>query len=437
MRSATRIVGLLLLCLDADTISIAGTEKTLTVQEAVATALTQHPTMRIGATAVEAAQARVRQEIAGYLPRGAYTYVLTRQQRSLTQAVGGIQAGEGQQRTISQVFNFHSTNFSMSQLLFDFGRTLDAIRAASASVDANIADLETTRQTVIINTKQAYYGLLSSQQLLGVAEETLRQNQKHLEDAQARFEVGIAPRFDVTQAKVQISTAELDLVTARNNVALGQETLRTAMGMTDFTDFVLVDAPEHQPVAINDAEILQHAYRQRSELQSVQAQQQAATQRVSFLQKGLLPSLTGDAQYNWTGRKPPLQDGWILGVTLTVPLFDSILTVAEVSEAQATLQGLAAQEEDLRLQVALDVRRSVLELRRAEQSIRVSEQTVISARENLDLAEGRYTAGVGNIIEVTDAQVSFSSARANSIQAIYSYKTALAQLERALGKSLD
>jgi outer membrane protein TolC len=437
MRSATRIVGLLLLCFYADTISIAGTEKTLTVQEAVTTALTHHPTVRIGATAVEAAQARVRQQIAGYLPRGAYTYVLTRQQRSLTQAVGGIQAGEGQQRTISQVFNFHSTNFSMSQLLFDFGRTLDAIRAASASVNANIADLETTRQTVIINTKQAYYGLLSSQQLLGVAEETLRQNQKHLEDAQARFEVGIAPRFDVTQAQVQVSTAELDLVTARNNVALGQETLRTTMGVTDFTDFVLVDAPEHQPVAINDAEILQQAYRQRSELQSVQAQQQAATQRVSSLQKGLLPSLTGDAQYNWTGRKPPLQDGWILGVTLTVPLFDSILTVAQVSEAQATLQSLEAQEEDLRLQVALDVRRSMLELRRAEQSIRVSEQTVISARENLDLAEGRYTAGVGNIIEVTDAQVSFSSARANSIQAIYSYKTALAQLERALGKGLD
>jgi outer membrane protein TolC len=236
---------------------------------------------------------------------------------------------------------------------------------------------------------------------------------------------------------VQVSTAELDLVTARNNVALGQETLRTAMGVTDLPDFVLVDVPEHRPVVISDAEILQQAYRLRPELQSIQAQQAAAAQRVSSLQKQLLPSLSGNAQYNWTGREPPLQDGWILGVSLTVPLFDNILTVAEVGEAQATLRGLAAQEEDLRLQVALDVRRSTLELHRAEQSIRVSEQTVISARENLALAEGRYTAGVGNIIEVTDAQVSFSSARANSIQAVYSYKTALAQLERALGKSLD
>ena len=437
MRSVTQVVGVLVLCCYADTTSIAETEKTLTVQEAVATALTHHPTVRIGVTAVDAAQARVRQQIAGYLPRGAYTYAVTRQQRPLTSAVGGVQIGGGQQRAVSQIFNFHSTNFSMSQLLFDFGRTLNAIRSASASVDASTADLETTRQTVIVNTKQAYYGLLSSQQLLGVAEETVRQNQQHLADAQARFEVGIAPRFDVTQAQVQVSTAELDLVTARNNVALGQETLRTTMGVTDFTDFVLVDTPAHQPVAIDDTEILHQAYRLRPELHSIQAQQQAATQRVSSLQKQMLPSLSGNAQYNWTGRTPPFQDGWIIGATLTVPLFDDILTVAQVSEAQATLQGLEAQEEDLRQQVVLDVRRSVLEVRRAEQSIRLSEQTVIRARENLELAEGRYSAGVGNIIEVTDAQVSFSSARANRIQAVYSYKIALAQLERALGKSLD
>ncbi len=436
MRSITWIIGLVLCCYAST--SFAETTKTLTVQEAVETALTHHPTVRIGTTSVEAAQARVRQEISGYLPRGAYTYSLSRQQRPVTSAIGGVQiGGGGQQQTVSQIFNFHSTNFSMSQLLFNFGRTLDAIRAASASVDASAADLETTRQTVIVNTKQAYYGLLSSQQLLGVAEETVRRNQKHLEDAQARHEVGIAPRFDVTQAQVQVSTAELDVVTARNNVALGQETLRTAMGLRDFADFVLVDAPAHQPVALDDAEIVQQAYRSRPELHSLQAQQQAATQRVSSLRKQMLPSISGNAQYNWTGRAHPLPEGWIIGATLTVPLFDDILTVAQVGEAQATLRGLEAQEEDLRQQVTLDVRRAMLEMRRAEQSIRLSEQIVIQARENLELAEGRYSAGVGNIIEVTDAQVSFSSARANRIQAVYSYKTALAQLERALGKRLD
>jgi outer membrane protein len=83
------------------------------------------------------------------------------------------------------------------------------------------------------------------------------------------------------------------------------------------------------------------------------------------------------------------------------------------------------------------VRRSLLELRRADESIRVSEQTEVEARENLVLAEGRYQTGVGNIIEVTDAQTSLTSARANTIQALHNSRIALAQLEKAVGRNLE
>jgi outer membrane protein len=424
-------------CWGARTAAFAGMP--LTLHEAVATALTHHPTIDVGKAEIVAAQQRVRQQEAGYLPRGAYTYSFTRQQKPVTTAVGGIQIEDGQQqqRSLSQIFNFHSTNVSLSQMLFDFGRTLDAIQSASAAVEASTADLETTRQAIIFNTKQAYYGLLSSQHLQRVAEETVRQNQKHLEDAQARFEVGIAPRFDVTQARVQVSNAELNLVTARNNVALGHETLRTAMGITDATDFIPIDTFDRQPLSVNEVDILRQAYANRPELHSMWAQQKATTERVSELQKQYLPSVTGNAQYNWTGREYPLPEGWVVGVILTVPLFDSILTTAQVGEAYANQQRLIAEEKDLRQQITLEVRRSFLDLRRANESIRVSEQTEVQARENLALAEGRYQAGVGNIIEVTDAQTSMTSARASTIQALYDFKTALAQLERAVGRNLE
>jgi outer membrane protein TolC len=411
-------------------------DTTLTLQEAVDTALAQHPTLRVGQATVEAAQQRVHQQIAGYLPRGGYFYNYTRKQQAVTAAVGGVQAGQ-QARATSQLFNFNSTNFSMSQLLFDFGRTLDSIRAAIASVEASTADLETTRQTVIFNTKQAYYSVLASQRLLQVADETVQQNQKHLEEAQARFEVGLAPRFDVTQAQVQLSNAQLNQVTARNNVALARETLRTAMGITGPFLFTLVDILERGTLTVNDEALVAQAYAHRPELQSLQAQQRATAEQVSALRKQYLPSVSGTAQYNWTGREYPLQQGWLWGVTLTVPLFDDILTTGQVGEAQANLRGLQAQEEDLRQQIALEVRQSFLTLRQAEESIRVSEQTVVQARENLDIAEGRYAAGVGNIIELTDAQVSLTSAEANNIQALATYKTAVAQLEKALNQPLE
>ncbi len=413
------------------------TDTTLTLQEAVDTALAQHPTLRVGQATIEAAQQRVHQQIAGYLPRGGYSYNYTRKQQAVSAAVGGVQAGQQQQVTTSQLFHFNSTNFSMSQLLFDFGRTLDSIRAALASVEASTADLETTRQTVILNTKQAYYSVLAGQRLLQVADETVQQNQKHLEEAQARFDVGLAPRFDVTQAQVQLSNAVLNQLTARNNVALARETLRTAMGVTGPFLFTLVDTLERGALTVNDEALVAQAYANRPELRSIQAQQRATTEQVSALQKQYLPSVTGTAQYNWTGREYPLQQGWLWGVTLTVPLFDDILTTGQVGEAQANLRGLQAQEDNLRQQIALEVRQSFLTLRQAEESIRVSEQTSVQARENLDIAEGRYAAGVGNIIELTDAQVSLTSAQANTIQALATYKTAVAQLEQAINQPLE
>jgi outer membrane protein len=213
--------------------------------------------------------------------------------------------------------------------------------------------------------------------------------------------------------------------------------LRTAMGIPEAPDFLLIDTFDRKSLSVNENDILRQAYASRPELHSVWAQQKAAAERVSELQKYYFPSVTGNAQYNWTGREYPLQEGWVVGVVLTVPLFDSILTTAQVGEARANQQRLTAEEENLRQQITLEVRRSLLELRRADESIRVSEQTEVEARENLVLAEGRYQTGVGNIIEVTDAQTSLTSARANTIQALHNSRIALAQLEKAVGRNLE
>jgi outer membrane protein TolC len=199
----------------------------------------------------------------------------------------------------------------------------------------------------------------------------------------------------------------------------------------------LVDALEQQPVPLNDEDIMPVAYANRPELRSLHAQQRAVAARASSLRKQYLPLLSANTQYNWTGREYPLQEGWHMGLSLSVPLFDSILTTAQVSEAQANLQGLDAQEDDLRQRITLEVRSSLLELRRADESIRVSQEIEAQASENLALAEGRYQIGVGNITELTDAQAAVTTARASIIQSLYTFKTALAQLEKAIGGSID
>ena len=135
-------------------------------------------------------------------------------------------------------------------MLFDFGRNLDAIQSAQALRDSLAADAETQRETIVRDVKQAYFDLLAARRLRGVAEETLRSNQRQLDQARGRYEVGFATKLDVTRSEVLVANTELDLLTARNSVLVAEQTLRHAMGLTEPLDFELVDMLEATPVEI-------------------------------------------------------------------------------------------------------------------------------------------------------------------------------------------
>ena len=100
------------------------------------------------------------------------------------------------------------------------------------------------------------------------------------------------------------------------------------------------------------------------------------------------------------------------------------------------MSNLKFNEDVLRQNIALEVRQAVLNVQQAAESIRVAEKGLQQARENMDLADGRYKTGVGNIIELTDAQTSLTTAEASHVQALYSYQTAVAAVEKATAQQL-
>jgi len=404
-----------------------------TLAECIAMAEQQHPSLKAASASVDAGHARVYQALSNYLPQINALYTANRRQSSAAVRTGSQTTGVG---TESVTYNFYNTGVSFTQMLFDFGQTLNSIRSAQASEQSLEADRMTTLETVVLNVKQAYFNVLATRRLLAVADETVRQNQKHLEQAQGRFNVGLAAKYDVTQAQVQLANAELNQVTARNNVAVARETLRNAIGLTSPLDFDIVDTFDVHHVSITEDEALSAAYDNRPELQSLRAQQRAAAEQIASLQKNYLPNLTGNGNYQWSGSDYPLQSNWNIGAAVNFSIFNGGLTTAQVAEQKANLANLKYSEDVLRQNIALEVRQDVLNLAQAAESIRVAEKALQQAQENLDLAEGRYKTGVGNIIELTDAQASLTSAQASHVQALYTYKTTVAALEKATARQL-
>jgi len=207
-------------------------------------------------------------------------------------------------------------------------------------------------------------------------------------------------------------------------------------------DLALAEGPTRKTLA----ECIAIALAQQPTRKAASASVQAARERVWESTAAYLPqvgasysatrrhasngSLTGS---NFGGARAATFNFYSTGVALSqvlfdfgqnLSLFDGGLTTAQVGEAKANLQNLQANEEVTRQNITLDVRQAV-------ESIRVADKGLQQARENLEIAEGRYRTGVGNIIELTDAQTSLTSAEASRVQAVVNYRTALASLERA------
>ena len=174
---------------------------------------------------------------------------------------------------------------------------------------------------------------------------------------------------------------------------------------------------------------------------------EAAKSLIRAEEANYLPTLSANGAYNWVngtsdmGQIPGFQgtfqgdlsNSWNAGVTLSLPLFQGNFTRGRVSEARANLIVVQAQRESTKQSILLEVNQSYADMESARVRIGVMESSLQKARESLELSLGRYQAGIGPYIEVTDAQLSEVQAETDYVQAQYDYQLSAARLQKAMG----
>ncbi len=406
-----------------------GQNAPLSVEDCVGIALENQPSVIAGREAVFASQSRVGQAGANYYPQVDLTAGYSRTHATPSSSRPSI--------TANQDFELYSGSIGLRQNIFDFGKTTAGVRVQELNTDAFGGDLRNTLVQTVFNVKQAYYGLLLSKKNAEVARETVAQFEQHLLQARGFFETGAKPRFDVTKAEVDLSNAKVNLIRAENAVDIAMAGLKNAMGVPRAPDFEIVDSLAFDKYEITLEEAVSRAFRSRPDLKSAVARRRAAEESVALSKKDYYPELAGNGAYNWSGREFPLEEGWNAGVTLSLPLFSGFLTKYQVQESKANLKIAEANESGVRQNLVFEVEQAYLNIKEAEKRVPAAELAVRQAVENLELANGRYSAGVGSPLEVTDATVALINARTAYIQALSDYRVAQASLERAMGETVD
>jgi len=414
-------VCLIFLIVDADAMDGNGAidikkGELLTLQRCIEIALKRHPSIIASRSNKMAAESRVGQAISGYYPQ--------------------IELNTGYNRlhTSRDTIDQYSNSIILRQNIYDFGRTRTSTRIQRFNVDSSEAEIENITIQIIFNVKQAYYNLIKAKRNRDVSAEIVRQFEEHLLQAKGFYEAGTRPRYDVTQAEVNLSNARVNLIRAENNVRLALAALNNAMGVTDSSEYDIEDDLFYNKYEVTFDDALSVALRSRPDLRSLISRRRAAEESLELARRNYYPTLSGSVTYGWSGSSFPLEREWNLGASLSFPVFSGFLTRYQVSEAEANLNAIKADEELLRQKIFLDLQQTYLNLREAEERIPATELAVRQATENLEIARGRYEAGVGSPIEVTDAEVSYANAKASYIQALTDYRIAIADLERAIGK---
>ena len=395
--------------------------------------LQRHPSIVAAKNTALATESLIGQAQSNYYPQITWTSGYSRISSVTSQSLGTVTIASV--TTGTAPFDQWTNSATLSQNIYDFGRTPTQVKISRLNFDSSRSDLENVIEQVIQGVKQTYFGVLQAKRNREVAQDTVKQFQQHLDQAKGFYEVGTKPKFDVIKAEVDLSTAKLNLIKAENAVRIAMVNLNNAMGVPNAPEYVLEDNLSSRKYEVTLEEALSRAFENRPDLLSVIAKKQSAEGSVDLANANYYPFITGNALYSWAGgRIDELDHGWTVGATLTVPIFSGFLTKYQVAQAKANLDVLRANEESVRQTVTLDVQQAYLNLKQAEESIPTAELGVQQAQENMDIANGRYAAGVGSPIEVTDAEVSLVNAKTAYIQALYDYKVAQANLEKAMGK---
>ncbi|HOW56701.1 MAG TPA: TolC family protein, partial [Smithellaceae bacterium] len=397
-------------------------DDTLDLKRCLDIAIHNHPNINSAANTIRIIESREGQAKANYYPQ---LYLSSGYSR-IGPATASLIRG-------TDPYDYYTGSINLNQTIFDFGKTATQVEIQRFNITSAKADFSDIINSIILNVKKAYYGLLQARRNADVALETVKQFQQHLERAKGFFEIGTKPKFDVTKAQVDLSNAKINLLKAQNAARISAITLKNTMGMPDAPDFNLQDNLSATFTEIKFTEALSLAYQNRPDLASVIAKREAAERNINLAGKGYFPVLSGTAGYGLSGSDFPLDRGWNAGATLTFPLFSGFSTKYQVAEARANLQVLKSNEELLRQSIISDVQQAYANLQEAKDEIAVAELIVVQAQDNYDLAQGRYATGVGNPIEITDALVSLNNAKYALNAALYGFKIAEATLQKTIG----
>jgi len=415
---------------------VAAEDKPLSLADCYRLAEQNQPDLATAEAEVHVAEAHLKERRSPYFPHLSFGASHNQQTYNYSPTPGTSPTIAGLQYNGERWSNspYYYTGLNFNQNIYDFGLTRGSVERGKAELAQAQENRDRVHQETLLNVRNGYFSVLAAQALVQVRQTTVRDQSKHLDQINAFFQVGRVPKIDVTRQEVQLANAQLDLVQEQSDLTVAQAALATAMGLPVKNTYALVDV-------LNAAEALDAVDGYLSEARTLRPDLQALRQAINAAEGDIVaarsnfkPRLNFSSFADLQNLKFPLIWNVGFGESLLQPLLTGGYNRAYLNETEQAKSAAESTLKSATLQVDREVYTDYANTSVAQQQIGLATKADLEARENLAFAEGRYSAGVGNIIELTDAELLAATAGAQVVTARYNYQLAYGRLEVAAGK---
>jgi outer membrane protein TolC len=404
----------------------------LSLAQAVERALAQNPEMQVANLQIAASQQDRKIARSALLPQASVNAGDTIRRINVETLIGHQIPAFGQ---VSGPFQAVTAGAAFSMPIFDL-HLWKQYRAAKDRVGTSRADAQTRREQTSLLVVSQYLGVLRAMASVDASKSRVALARALLDQAKALHQAGVATRVDEVRAEVKVRQEEQALIVTQTDMQTALFALARLLNIPPNQEIKLTDTGSFSETAeIPPDATIEAAIRNRPELAAAEFRKRTAESERSAAAAESLPSLRFKGVWDEAGRNlPGMIPTYTYEASLSVPLFTGGRLSAERRRAEIRVQQAAQQETDTRNRIAEQVKSSLAEWKAAKNEVNVANDALRLAREELDLARGRFAAGVTDNIEVTSAQDSLTRANDNQIEALYRFSEARAMLGRALGR---
>jgi TolC family type I secretion outer membrane protein len=340
--------------------------------------------------------------------------------------------------------NSHAASISLSQNIYDFGRSGNSIREAKAVQSSEEFNMQDTRLEVIFDVKQAYYQLLRDMHLLDVYEQAMSLSKEQVDEAQTRLDIGLASQAEVYQARVNLGRTRKNYINQTNQVEMAKANLNNALGRNPGIPVEVIEE-QSDPIFTEWTfeQATEIAIENNKQIKAMEMEVKSYRFRINTEKSRYMPTI--GAQISYDRRNNDFERVYsadldrdfsaTIGVGMDLNIFNGFADKAAIERQTLNYQIAVENLEESKRILRSNLKDIFLQLEALKDYIEINQENILAMKENLRLQQEKRRVGAGTELEVTQAQVNLTEAQSEYVRAEYEAKIQKSRLFFIMGLS--